>query len=192
MSATGIPLFYGAHDAETAVVETVEPADTAESAVSLGHFELTAPLLVVDMTALPPTPSLFDREHRDRRDELIFLNGFARDISKPVRRDGSEHIDYVPTQVVCEYLRHEFSAPDGRRPQGVLFRSSTRPQGTVTALFIDRDDCLDAGQDPTEGRPQLMLRAAKRVHVVVHVGIRRMSDLPLSQHNDANGIDPEG
>ena len=166
MSAAGIPLFYGALDDETAIAETVDPVDAAEGAVALGHFQPTASLRVLDLTRLPASPSLFDVEHRERRGDLIFLNSFVGDVSKPVRRDGTEHIDYVPTQILCEYIRHGFA--DGE-VAGIFFRSTMRPEGTVAALFVDREDCLEPDADADHGRQQLRLLDAQEVDVEVSV-----------------------
>lgn len=174
MSAAGIPLFYAACDDETAIAETVAPVDAVERKVALGHFQLTAPIQVLDLTQLPPPPSLFDPGKLEERGDLIFLHSFVREVSKPVRRDGSEHIDYVPTQILCEYIRHEFA--DGG-VEGILFRSTVRPQGTVAALFIDRDDCLAADAERDQERAQLVMVDAGRVEVEVEV--RPLQTQPL-------------
>ena len=52
--------------------------------------------------------------------DLVFLHGFVADIRKPVVLDGREHIEYVPTQIVTEYLR--FLAP--ANVDGLLFQSA--------------------------------------------------------------------
>ena len=38
------------------------------------------------------------------------MKDFIADFQKPVAHDGKEHFEYVPTQVVTEYLRSAFSA----------------------------------------------------------------------------------
>lgn len=174
MSAAGIPLFYAARDDDTAIAETVAPVDAAEQKIALGHFQLTAPLQVLDLTQLPSPPSLFDQARHEERGDLLFLHSFAREVSKPVRRDGSEHIDYVPTQILCEYIRHEFA--DGG-VGGILFRSTMRPGGTVAALFIDRDDCLAADAERDQERVQLAMVDAAVVEVAVEV--RPLQTRPL-------------
>lgn len=166
MSAAGIPLFYAALDDETAIAETVDPADAVERKIALGHFQLTAPLRVLDLTRLPAPPSLFDVDRREQRGELIFLHSFVRQVSKPVHRDGSEYIEYVPTQILCEYIRHGFG--DGEIG-GILFHSTVRPEGTVAALFIDHEDCLEASAEPDPERRQLQLADAQEVDVEVSV-----------------------
>jgi hypothetical protein len=125
---------------------------------------------VLDLTRLPASPSLFDVERRQRRGDLTFLNSFVREVSKPVRRDGTEHIDYVPTQILCEYIRHGFA--DGEIA-GILFRSTMSPEGTVTALFVDREDCLEPDADADLGRPQLRLVDTQEVDVEVSVSSSR-------------------
>ena len=180
MSAAGIPLFYSALDDETALAETVDPVDAAEGRVALGHFQSTAPLRLLDLTRLPAPPSLFDVERRERRGDLIFLNSFVREISKPVRRDGTEHIDYVPTQILCEYIRHGFA--DGA-VAGVLFRSTMRAEGTVAALFIDREDCLEPDAEAELDRQQLRLLDAQEVDV--EVSVRSSGARPIEFHDAA-------
>ena len=60
---------------------------------------------MVNLTALSPIPSVFDPEQRKYYYELVFLHEFAQDLSAPVVLDGREHIEYVPTQVITEYMR---------------------------------------------------------------------------------------
>ena len=38
-------------------------------------------------------------------DWLLFMNKFLHDFSSPIERDDRIHIEYVPTQVITEYLR---------------------------------------------------------------------------------------
>jgi hypothetical protein len=49
-----------------------------------------------------PFPSLFDEQRRHLRAGLSFLHDFAADLAKPIEKDGREHIEYVPTQIVTE------------------------------------------------------------------------------------------
>jgi hypothetical protein len=183
ISAAGIPLFYGALDDETAIAETVDPVDAAESKVALGHFQPIVPLRVLDLTRLPAPPSLFDVERREQRGDLLFLNSFVREVSKPVRRDGTEHIDYVPTQILCEYIRHGFA--DGE-VAGILFRSTMSPEGTVAALFVDREDCLEPNADADLDRRQLRLVNAEEVDVEVSVGSSGTRPIEFAAPRPAN------
>jgi RES domain len=86
---------------------------------------------VIDMTALPELPSIFEEDVAQRYDTVLFLRRFAEDIVLPIELDGREHIKYVPTQVFTEYLRYAFP---GRRPDGLVF-SSARAFGRNYVLF---------------------------------------------------------
>jgi hypothetical protein len=129
MSPAGISLFYGASDADTALME-VSAHNTRQHAV-VGEFHPAREILVVDMTALPELPSIFEEDVAERYDKVVFLRRFAEDIVLPIEPDGREHIDYVPTQVFTEYLRYAFP---GDSPDGLVF-SSARAQGRNYVLF---------------------------------------------------------
>jgi len=144
MSPAGIPMFYGAADEKTAIAETYTPKPGARAAVAVGEFETARDALVVDLTMLPPVPSLFDRERRHLRGALAFLRGFVADFVAPITKDGREHIEYVPTQIVTEYLRHAFRTEGGERLQGVIYQSAQLPEGKCCVLFVSNEQCGDA------------------------------------------------
>jgi hypothetical protein len=184
MSAAGIPMFYGALESDTAVAETVDPADAAQRLITVGRFELTAPLNVVDFTRLPDRPpSLFDPHRRAERDLHGFLRAFVQRLSLPVGRDGGEHIDYVPTHMLSEFLLRELVAPQGVRPSGLLHQSAARPEGVFAAPLVDASQCVD-GPDPTARRPKLWLREISRVKVEVTITV--LSVQPLTRADEAD------
>ena len=90
-------------------------------------FEALRDLTIVDLCDMPEMPGLFDAERAHTRGALAFLKGFAAQLAEAVRRDGLEHVEYVPTQVFSEWLRYEFR-PSGESVDGVRYRSS-RPGG---------------------------------------------------------------
>ena len=59
---------------------------------------------------VPAWPSGVSSHERRRhlRAALSFLRGFVEDLAKPIKKDGREHIEYVPTQIVTSAT---FSAP---------------------------------------------------------------------------------
>jgi hypothetical protein len=140
MSPAGIVMFYGALDRNTALVETLTPELDRGSNVWVARFETTRRLHVLDLSALPAMPSIFDPAHRCDRNAVQFLYSFVTDLKQPVRRND-EHINYVPTQVVTEYFRHRFRDIVGRPLDGVLYPTSKREQGTACVLFIDGSNC---------------------------------------------------
>ncbi len=146
MSPAGIPLFYGATEADTAIREVWEGPSSGRELVSVGRFETSAPLAVIDLASLPPTPSIFDEDRRYMRPAFWFLHEFVRRISAPVRSapgSQTERVEYVPTQIVSEYFRTTFAREWGQPVQGLLFRSAVREDGVCCALFLTRDDCYD-------------------------------------------------
>jgi hypothetical protein len=138
MSPAGISMFYGCADIATVVAEI--GAHSAKRYAAVGEFESVKPLTVVDLASLRPIPSLFDPDRRDGYYELVFLHAFARDLSAPVVLDGREHIEYVPTQVVTEYLRWLPSF----NVDGILF-TSAQNSGTSCVIFCGPDGCADEG-----------------------------------------------
>ncbi|ADG07607.1 HEPN-associated N-terminal domain-containing protein [Kyrpidia tusciae] len=161
MSATGIPMFYGAEDRETVLAEIAtgdEPLDA-----SIGVFRTLRTLRVLDLVEMPKESSLFDPEKRRWRGPIIFLNNFVRDISKPVEKDGKEHLEYVPTQVVAEYFRYAFRLPGGERLDGILYPSTRRPGGKHCVLFLTQKDCTGNLRDPKLGEKALLLASSERM-----------------------------
>jgi hypothetical protein len=156
MSAAGITAFYGAFDKDTAVAETVRPAEAPLSAATLGHFKLLRDLHLIDFTKLPPVPSIFAVGSRTRRQGILFLRSFLRDFTAPIEKDGREHIDYVPTQVVAEYLRFIHRGRNEQRIDGILYRSARNEGAQACVLFAGPDEFCDKG-DQTNGKIAMLL-----------------------------------
>jgi hypothetical protein len=133
MSAAGVPIFYGADQAETALWEVASRAGV----LALGTFETQRDVRVLDLTVIPSVPSLFDAERASARQGLMFLHRFAQEISRPVAKDSLVHIEYLPTQVTSEYLRFNFQ-PGGQPLDGIWYRSSRHRGGRCLALFATR------------------------------------------------------
>lgn len=134
-------MFYGALDEQTAILETFEESAGAGKELTIAVFKPDRTLRLLDLTDLPMAPSQFDEENWHLRKPIAFLRGFVADLRKPTSRDGMEHVDYVPTQVVTEYVRHRLRWVDGQPVDGIAFQSS-RPGGrTSVVLFADRAAC---------------------------------------------------
>lgn len=137
MNPAGIPYLYTAFDKPTARREVGITGRTSLKAFT-ATFELTKPLKVIDLTRLPlPIPSLFDVANKDAREQALFIRQFLDEISVPVSKDGQEHIDYVPTQVVCEYLAQVFEPSPGTKLGGLIFPSAVYPEGKNLVVFPD-------------------------------------------------------
>lgn len=140
MSPAGISMFYGCDDIATVVAEI--SSHTERHFAIIGAFETIRPLHVVDLAALPEIPSVFDLKGRQHYFELLFLWSFGRDLSKSVVLDGREHIEYVPTQVVTEYMRW---LPN-TTIDGILY-GSAQNGGTSCVIFCGPEGCADEGQE---------------------------------------------
>ena len=148
MNPAGIPMFYGALDRDTAIAEVRSAVPTA---ASIGEFELLHEIRAVDLTALPPMRGIFAEGTRQAKAAIAFLHQFVEDATLPIERDGREHIEYVPTQIVTEYFRHRFlyeHAP-GQRSQvfGIVYPSARSEDGVNAVLFLDRLNCEGIDDD---------------------------------------------
>jgi hypothetical protein len=148
MSPAGIPMFYGAFDVETARLETFDPEHHVGQVLSIGTFRPTRNLRVLDLADLPDIPSVFEEDGHHRIHPLRFLHAFARDIAKPIARDGREHIEYVPTQIVTEYFRRVFRDAEDRAIEGIIYRSSRDGGERAFVLFCGNEQCFVAEEGP--------------------------------------------
>jgi len=134
MNPAGIPYLYTAFDNTTAWREVGIMGRTSRT-VFTATFALTRPLWVMDLTALPPVPSLFDVASKEVREQALIVREFVEAIGTPVTKDGQEHIDYVPSQVICEYLAQVFEPGEGRRLGGLIYPSSVQDGGKNLVVF---------------------------------------------------------
>lgn len=134
MNPAGIRYLYTAFDRLTAMREVGVHQSTVKP-VYVASFKLTRPLLVVDLTKAIRLPSVFDLAQKGRRERALFHYGFVHEISKRVVKDSLEHLSYVPTQVVCEYLAQVFTKKDGERLGGLIYPSSVHKGGRNLVVF---------------------------------------------------------
>lgn len=119
MNAEGISVFYGATDAETCIAEIRAPVG---SMVVIGQFHPVRDLRVLDLTLLGKVflqGSFFDSEHTESMSRVHFLKRVVDELSQPVL-PGAEAREYLPTQVVAEYLGTHVDM----KLDGVVFASS--------------------------------------------------------------------
>jgi hypothetical protein len=162
MSPPGIPMFYGAADRETALLETVDkPGNYAVAA-----FTTRKAQVVLDLSEPPSMPSLFDRGGADDRKWAAFTRSFLADFTKPVARDDRAHVDYVPTQAVTEYFRTTVKR-GGRAVKGIRYRSSRPGGGDAVVLFANQSSVEGtlAGSKRRAGRPWLKMSGYEEVQV---------------------------
>ncbi len=142
MSPAGIPMFYGSEDPATAIQEVAVRAGEKDRWVTVGAFDTSQPSVVVDFTNLLPVPSMFDPERGRLRRPLLFLHKLVALLSKPAQVTH-EQIDYVPTQVVTEYLLRIFAK--GKLVVGLLYASALTGNPSIV-LDVPHDHCVE--QEP--------------------------------------------
>ncbi|MGO9361413.1 MAG: HEPN-associated N-terminal domain-containing protein [Xanthobacteraceae bacterium] len=169
MSPPGIVMTYASQHCDTALAETAdEPGIFA-----VGEFVTERAALILDLTRLPDVPSVFselpDTNEYDPRPRLNFLHHVSREISKPIARDDRVHVEYVPTQVVTEYVRSAIQIK-GRQVEGIRYASSRSSAQTALVLFADQANLVfEKGERPEfyhlGGDRWLRLLAASEIDV---------------------------
>jgi hypothetical protein len=128
MNPAGIPMLYLASSATTALKET------RAGQAKVGLWRSMRPIRILDLRCLPPLPGIFSEEARIQALTLSFLHDFADDIMKPVARNNQVQIDYLPSQVVTEFMRdYGFS---GGALDGVAYGSTVHRRGWNVAFFL--------------------------------------------------------
>lgn len=131
MNPAGIPYLYVALDEETAIQEILNQ----KRPYALAELMTNKPLKLIDLSELPAASSFFEPEKYTERHEILFLQTFRDEISKPISKDRKEHLAYIPTQILSEYFRYRFTVDD-ERIDGVIYKSSKSPNGKNIAFFV--------------------------------------------------------
>jgi hypothetical protein len=160
MSPAGISMFYGSFDKETAIIESGTSNNDA-NIVSIGTFLPLRPLRLLNLYKLPDIPSVFDSERQQLIYPLRFLKSFSYDIAQPIERDGREHIDYVPSQIVTEYFRHIYRTNSDKQLDGILYKSAKNESKSSCVLFLENHQASDQKE---EKKPEHILRLVKVEH----------------------------
>lgn len=138
MSPAGISMFYCSPHEDVCINEVVNFQDRNNPFYTSAYFTSKRKLKLVDLTELPEIPSIFDRDKNRYIETLSFLNEFIKDLSMAIKQ-GDEIIDYVPTQIVTEYIRYN---PE-LKVDGIVYFSSKDPQRKNYVLFKDHNQSLD-------------------------------------------------
>ena len=147
MSPAGIPMFYGSLTKQTCLAEIANELGS----YTIGKWKIKKDLRILNLTKYfkfnikehvyfyPDFPSIFDSTRRESRSDYTFILRFASDLSKKLSKKGKENIDYVPTQIVTEFLRKFGRFP--KELDGICFYSS-KDGGINYTLFIEQEECL--------------------------------------------------
>lgn len=137
LNPSGISAFYGAFDLETCVAELRPPVGTR---VALAKFEIRKPICVLDTTRFsgkPKSTDMYKPGAVQIAAQWNFMRSFMRQISKPVK-PGEEHLDYIPTQAVAEYLayHHEVKVDGEVRKIDAIIYASAQNNGEGKNIAI--------------------------------------------------------
>lgn len=136
MNPAGIGYLYLAQEQRTAIGEVLNgpPCQAA-----IATFTPKNNLRILDLAELPEEPSIFNTEKHDIREAILFLKKFVHAISKPVPKDGREHVDFVPSQVVSEFFAQVFLQEESDRIDGIIYPSAIVPGGQNVVIFPPRE-----------------------------------------------------
>lgn len=139
MSAAGVSVFYGALDLKTAIFEVAAGLPPRHGKVLTGaEWCSTREFNVLDLTELPRLGSWYAQDREDRA-PFVFLKQFVAEITRPVVHDGKEHIEYVPTQILTEYLRLHYKSVAGRL-DGIVYPSAQHNRSRSIVIFASYGD----------------------------------------------------
>lgn len=136
MNAAGIGALYAAFDDPTCLAE-LRPL--VGGLVCLASFRLRRPVHVLDFTRFERPGrniDIFAKNYAARTTQWAFMQNFQQEISTPILPDDT-HLEYVPTQVVAEFLTTLSIQYRGaeQRIEGLVYRSAQSPGGHNVVLF---------------------------------------------------------
>ena len=149
MNPSGIRAFYGSFDIDTCLAE-IRPA-VGERVMAV-RFDLLRPILILDTTVFERPPkelNIFNRSYNERLSLWGFMREFMAVISRPTL-PSDEHLDYITTQVVAEYLVRErtYRIDGGEKSvDGIVFNSAQHSGGKNIVLFGSAADVEGVEED---------------------------------------------
>lgn len=126
----GIPYLYVSDSEETTLYET---RVALHEGISIGKFVLTEPLNVISLKNIANFGPFEILDRGFVTEEFIrfrpYLQKLENELSRPVRKQDV-HLDYLPTQFLCEYIKSEGF-------DGVEYKSAMNENGYNLAIFND-------------------------------------------------------
>ncbi|NRT10735.1 HEPN-associated N-terminal domain-containing protein [Flavobacterium sp. 14A] len=142
-SPSGISMLYSAFDPTTAFLETISREDKKKDSITISKFKLKKEIYVIDFNRLPNIPSIFDFKKVKTHYLIRFLYDLVRDFTHEIKKDGKEHIEYVPTQVVTEYFRYPFNKNRQNIIEGIVYPSSKNKLESSSVIFWNNEECME-------------------------------------------------
>ncbi len=162
-SAEGISIFYGAEDEMTAINEVINK-DRSDEYISTGLFFPSKDINLIDLRNLASI-GFFNTERVHLIEASRFLQEFVKNISKKLEKNGKERIDYIPSQIVTEYLRHVLPRKIGKEIHGIIYKSIQNAGKDCYAIFANRNQCNDEGMESNDTVLILKRNSIKKIKV---------------------------
>jgi len=120
---------------------------------------------VLDLTNIPTIPGIFEHDPSSslypNRSALTFIRHIASQISQPIDRDYRIHVEYVPTQVVTEFIRAKVSWK-GSKIDGIRYASSVNRGHVSYVLFADQLNLVGTAEPDLDRDRWLALVGTRR------------------------------
>ena len=138
MNPAGISMFYCSRNKDLTLKEVVDFKDAQRPYYTTVIFRNNEKLRLVDLSFLPELGSVFDETTNRERETLTFLKDFIDDISKPIDYNDSI-IEYIPTQIVTEYIRFNPKL----NVDGIIYPSSKDSSEYNIVIFYNHEESLE-------------------------------------------------
>lgn len=181
LNPEGVGLFYSATTVDVAVKEIALHSPFNDALI--GGFVIKKPLVILDFTRRPKLPSVYARDQRHKFLFARFIDEFVKRLTAPVFLAGRERINYVPTQVIAEYLRW---VPE-RRIDGLAWPSHLDPAGKNVGLFVSAGP--DVQSDPPVPNSSKATAFLHRAIGGVPTPTLTLSNSDLSKHSVTRSVD---
>lgn len=148
MSPGGISFFYGSFDRNTCLMEAT---GNENDLFNLGVWELVRNVRLLDITQCKKNTqkefSIFDHNHAWQRHIYPFLHEFISSLLRPV--DGTlntteKELEYLPTQVISEYLKYFFVDRNENHIDGLIYPSTKVQNHNNIVLFYGQEYNLES------------------------------------------------
>jgi hypothetical protein len=141
-SPSGVPMFYGGFDRQTIISEIYNPKNKSNKRITIGEFKTKRKIRVLDFTKIPSIPSIFQPEKYKNYFDILFLHQLVKDLSEPITIDKLDHIEYVPTQIITEFLRYPFNDTLKKKIEGIIYPSAKSNGKTCVVFFWNQTESI--------------------------------------------------
>lgn len=162
-SPEGISMFYGTIDQSTAISEVFSKENSGKH-VSIGEFFPNKDLLLVDLRSIPVF-GFFDKKNIDMIEPTRFLKDFVNSISMTITQNDNKRIEYIPSQIVTEYIRHILPSTVRKEIHGIVYKSVQEQGKDCYVIFADQTQCRDEGSENVNTLLSLKSNSIKRIKI---------------------------